>query len=159
MTFMVRRATAADAPALTALAHAAKAHWGYPAEWLASWREELTLGPTYLAAHEVFVADASGAASPIGVCALEDHEAHWELGHLWVSPAAQRMGVGSTLVRHALSVAAMRRPGTRVRVEADPHAAEFYRRLGAREVGLRPAPMPGVPTRALPVLEFSLSDV
>jgi hypothetical protein len=33
----IRLATADDTPGLTAIARAAKAHWGYPAEWLAGW--------------------------------------------------------------------------------------------------------------------------
>ena len=39
----IRAADPADAVALSALAHRAKAYWGYPSEWLAHWSEELTL--------------------------------------------------------------------------------------------------------------------
>ena len=46
----IRAADPADAVVLSALAHRAKAFWGYPSEWLALWSEELTLTPEYLRA-------------------------------------------------------------------------------------------------------------
>jgi hypothetical protein len=57
-------------------------------------------------------------------------------------------------VKQALVIAGERRPGSMVRVESDPHAAGFYRRLGAREVGAVSAPMDGDPARVLPVFEL-----
>ena len=42
-SFSWRRANEADAPALTALVLRAKAHWGYPQEWMDAWRAELTV--------------------------------------------------------------------------------------------------------------------
>ena len=52
----IRAADPADAVPLSALAHRAKASWGYPSEWLVEWSEELTLTPEYLQAYEGFVA-------------------------------------------------------------------------------------------------------
>lgn len=151
----IRPATSADSPRLTALAREAKAHWGYPVAWLEAWRDALTITPEYIEAHAVFVAE-SAARPPavLGVCAIEDHGDHWELGHLWVDPGAHGEGVGRALVKQALVIAGERRPGSMVRVESDPHAAGFYRRLGAREVGAVSAPMDGDPARVLPVFEL-----
>jgi ribosomal protein S18 acetylase RimI-like enzyme len=150
-----RSANRDDAPRLTALAREAKARWGYPAAWLEAWRDALTITPDYIERHTVLVASSeSQPGSVIGMCALEDHRDHLELAHLWVAPSAQGLGVGRALVKRALAIAARRRPGSVVRVESDPNAAGFYRRLGAREVGSMPAPMDGDPARALPVLEL-----
>jgi hypothetical protein len=41
-----------------------------------------------------------------------------------------------------------------VRLVADPSAAGFYARLGARHVGDRRAPMEGAADRVLPIMEF-----
>jgi ribosomal protein S18 acetylase RimI-like enzyme len=153
--FTLRPANRDDAPRLTALAREAKAHWGYPAAWLEAWRDALTITPDYIDRHTVLVASSeSEPGSVIGMCALEDHGDHWELAHLWVAPNAHGRGVGRALVKRALAIAARRRPGSVVRVESDPNAAGFYRRLGAREVGAVPAPMDGDPSRVLPVLEL-----
>jgi len=155
VNFALRPANRDDAPRLTALARAAKAHWGYPAAWLEAWQDALTITPDYIETHTVLVANTeSGARSVIGMCALEDHQDHWELAHLWVDPRAHGLGAGRALVRQVLAIAARRRPGSVVRVESDPNAAGFYQRLGAREVGSVPAPMDGDQTRTLPVFEF-----
>ncbi len=146
-----RRAKPGDAPALSALARCAKAHWGYPDEWLASWSAELTLTPEYLTAQQVLVAELDGQI--VGVCALEDHRTHWALEHVWVLPTAHGQGVGRELVHRSLNAAATRRGGT-VRVTSDPHASAFYERLGARRAGAVVAPMPGAGDRTLPVYEF-----
>ncbi|HET7551031.1 MAG TPA: GNAT family N-acetyltransferase, partial [Gemmatimonadaceae bacterium] len=155
MDFALRLAVRGDAPRLTALAREAKAHWGYPAAWLEVWRDALTITPDYIETHAVLVASIeSEPDSVIGMCALEDHQDHWELAHLWVDPRAHGRGAGSALVRRALTIAARRRSGSVVRVESDPNAAGFYRRLGAREIGSVPAPMEGDPARVLPVFEI-----
>lgn len=176
----VRRARPADAAALTALARAAKASWDYPEHWLRDWEAELSFSESYLETHLVFaiddraedsveegvefgvedgaeVRDANTTLPIAAVCALEMHVSHWYLAHVWVAPAAQRCGLGSALVRHALEEAQRRRPAM-VIVDADPNAVEFYQRLGGHPAGLRTAPMPGEPTRALPRLTFGLED-
>jgi ribosomal protein S18 acetylase RimI-like enzyme len=160
MQLRLRRAAPIEAPQLTALARAAKASWGYPAEWLDEWQGVLTLGEDYIATHEVLVAETAPAdGSLLGVCALEEHESDWTLEHVWVAPSVHRAGVGRALVQRALAIAGGRRPGSVVRVESDPQAAGFYRRLGAREAGAVPAPMPGAPARVLPVFEFTVPAI
>jgi len=147
----IRRAGPAEAPALSRLASLAKASWGYPSEWLAAWESDLTLTPEYVEAHRTFVASLDGRV--VGVLVLEEHGDHWSLEHVWVSPDAQGLGIGRGLVAHALATAWLVRH-MRVEVVSDPNAEPFYRKLGARRIGARPAPMPGAPDRALPVLEF-----
>jgi GNAT superfamily N-acetyltransferase len=150
--FMLRDAAPADSASLTALAREAKASWGYPEEWLRQWDAELTLSAGYVAAHRVIVADSPRGI--LGVCAIEERGTHWGLEHLWVSPRAQRLGVGSALVRDALRAVREGGRSKRVRVAADPNAVPFYAAMGAREVGSEPAPMPGAPARMLPIMEF-----
>lgn len=147
----LRRAAAHEAQTLSELARLAKAHWGYPEAWLAIWTSSLSFSTEYLVAHDVTVAERGDRL--VGVCALEDHAAHWELGHLWVSPAHHGEGIGRALVEHALAVAAAHRTGV-LRVVADPNAARFYERLGGRHVRDVAAAMPGAAARVLPEFEF-----
>ena len=147
----IRRAVPDDAPQLTHLAQRAKAHWNYPAEWLAAWRSQLTIEPGYLIVHRVLVAENAGRL--VGMCALEDRGTWWSLEHAWVDPTSMGQGVGRTLIQQALDLVRAVRPG-RVVAEADPNAAGFYRRMGASEIGVVPASMPGAPDRVLPVFEF-----
>ena len=53
---LIQRGAAEDAAALTALALRSKAHWGYPQEWLAIWKPELTLSPADIDGMHVQVA-------------------------------------------------------------------------------------------------------
>ena len=142
----IRRARRDEAPALTALAHRAKAHWGYPAEWMAAWREELTITPDYIRAHDVWVAERDERIA--GMCALERGETSWRLEHLWVEPASMGRGIGRALVNTVLDHAAGVAPMD-VEVVADPNAMPFYEKLGWTHLGTIPAAMPGAPERVL----------
>jgi GNAT superfamily N-acetyltransferase len=71
------------------------------------------------------------------------------LEHVWVDPSCHGQGVGRALVEHATNEAR----GV-IAVVADPNAERFYIKLGAVRVGDVNAPMPGAPSRKLPLLEF-----
>jgi GNAT superfamily N-acetyltransferase len=118
------------------------------------WRHDLTITPQYLERHRVFKALEGDELA--GMCAVEDHDSLWVLEHVWVDPAHQRKGVGRALVRHALDLVRELRPGI-LRLAADPHASEFYLRLGAQPCGARSAPMPGAPDRVIPLFEFAVN--
>jgi GNAT superfamily N-acetyltransferase len=155
MGISVRRAVFGEAATLTALAQRSKAHWGYPTEWLNSWRSQLTIDGSYILRHEVLVAELGGRIA--GMCSLERSERGWALEHVWVDPEHMGHGVGKALVEQALAIAASVNSGP-VRIEADPNAAGFYRRLGAREVGKVSAAMPGAPDRVLLLFEFQVGS-
>ena len=151
---IIRKAAAEDADALTDLAHRAKSHWGYPASWMREWDAQLTILPGYIELHEVWVAERGGAV--VGMCALENRgHGRWNLEHVWVEPDVHRAGIGRDLVQRALDDARSR-GGCVVELLADPYAAGFYDRLGARRAGDVPAPMPGARDRTLPRYEFDL---
>jgi len=156
MAAHIRRARPNEADGLTALAHRSKGSWGYPPDWMATWREELTITPEYVAAQHVFVTEAVGQMT--GMAALEVAGTVGRLEHVWVEPDLQGAGVGRGLVQHVLLVA--RREGcSRVTVVSDPGATAFYEKLGAIPVSSIKAPMPGAPERLLPVLEFAVAAV
>jgi predicted N-acetyltransferase YhbS len=148
--YAIRAAVPADADGATAVAHAAKAQWGYPADWIEAWRSELTITAECLTRHRAWCAEAGEAL--IGVCSLEEGAEGWELGFLWVEPGRHGLGVGRALTTRALQAARELRAEWAVRVVSDPNAVGFYDRLGARRAGEVAAPMPGAPARMLPVL-------
>lgn len=155
MKHTIRRALPSQAEDLSRVAHEAKASWGYPAEWMAAWREELTITPEYVANQQVFVAETGGCIA--GLVALETGEGGATLEHVWVATTRRGEGVGAALVRYALD-AAKRAGHEVVRVTSDPNAVGFYLRFGARVAGSLPAPMPGAPQRVLPLLELPVGD-
>ncbi|MFJ5633551.1 GNAT family N-acetyltransferase [Streptomyces goshikiensis] len=125
----LRAARPDEAEALTALVARSKAYWGYDAEFLASCAGELRVRGAQVAARRIVVAeDADGAV--LGLASLEGRAPRGELGLLFVEPAAMGRGVGRLLYRDALRRAA-ELGVRRLLIGSDPHAAGFYRAMGA----------------------------
>jgi GNAT superfamily N-acetyltransferase len=147
----IRAAAPGDGPALTALALRSKAHWGYDEGFLAACVPSLTIDDAVLGAGPAFVA---GVRSAHGFVAVDlGGPDGVEVTHLFVDPPAIGSGVGRRLWDRAVG-AALLAGATSIVVEADPHAAGFYRRLGAQQVGERPSS--AVPGRTLPLLRVVL---
>src|SRR5215213_4440101 len=98
MRIDIRRATSNDSERATELARLAKAHWGYPAEWLEAWRDDLSITPDAIEKHRTFVASIDGVV--VGVCQLQEGEVGAMLEHVWVDPSCHGQGVGRALVEH-----------------------------------------------------------
>lgn len=149
-TCRLRAARAEEAGALTALAHRAKAHWGYDAALMERWRAELTITPEMLGTHEALVAEIDARA--VGVCLLARDGSDVQLEHFWVEPDRHGQGVGRRLF---LGAARLAREGNarRLVIASDPNAEGFYLRMGATRCGVQPTAIPG---RSLPLLEFTL---
>ena len=137
---------------LTDLAFAAKAHWGYPRRWLQLWRSSLTLNAEYVAQNSVYV--ARRGEQVVGFYAIRPWRNWARLDHLWIRPEAWGQGLGRALFEHAESVC-RRRGFKKMRVESDPNAEGFYRRLDGTRVGVSCSRLEGR-WRELPVLHFSL---
>jgi ribosomal protein S18 acetylase RimI-like enzyme len=143
-----------DAGELTAIAHAAKGHWGYPESRLRRWEGVLTVTPEYIRGNPTHVAVSGG--SIVGFCSVRISGREAYLDHLWVLPSDMGKGVGRFLFGLAEGIA--RAAGAaRIRVESDPHAEGFYIRMGAARYGRTPASMDGN-ERYLPLMEKTLPD-
>ncbi len=131
MELHIRPAGPSDAEALTEIAHAAKRHWRYPEEWIVLWREALTFTPDFIAQHPVYIAYEGGNRA--GCYALSFEGSIAILEHLWVRPEWIGRGVGRHLFAHATGIAATY-GATEVRIDSDPNAEAFYRRMGAQRI-------------------------
>lgn len=148
----IRTASAEDADALTKIAFAAKRHWQYPESWIRHWREVLTITPEYLHANPTFVAVMDRELA--GFCAVQVRLDEALLDHLWVLPSCMGRGIGRALFQYAEEVA--RASGAmRMKIVGDPHAEQFYSRMGATVYGREPADMDGE-ERFLPLFEKTL---
>ncbi|HNG92413.1 MAG TPA: GNAT family N-acetyltransferase [Acidobacteriota bacterium] len=150
---IIRQALASDANKLTAIAHAAKRYWNYPEHWLAAWESSLTITPEFIARHPIFVADEDHQI--LGFYALTRDESDWFLEHCWVRPESIGTGIGRQLFEHAIEMACAAGM-TSLLIDADPFAAPFYERMGARQIGTIPAPVPEQPDRTLPRMQFKV---
>lgn len=146
----IRPAQPEEADALSQIAYRAAASWGYPRAWLEQWRPYLTLDADYLRANPTLVVEEEDRL--MGFCTLSPENGRWTLAHHWVDPPFIGRGLGSALFDAVLEAARARQAEV-LRVVADPQAAGFYERHGARRVG----EMEGEPNgRPIPIYEISL---
>jgi ribosomal protein S18 acetylase RimI-like enzyme len=148
------RAKPEDAETLTEIAFAAKRSWSYPERWIETWRDTLTMRHEFIAANVAFCAIEDERAVGFYVLTTETDGLH--LDHLWIVPAAMRRGIGRALFEHAMAQA--RNSGFHsIKIEADPNAEGFYKRMGAERVGTAVSAVDGE-RRELPLLEFRISN-
>ncbi len=146
-----RRAQAKEADLLTALAGEAKRHWGYPAEWMKEWRNELTVTPDYVTTQPVYVGEMK--AEIVGFFGLKLLDSGQHLEHLWLRPAFIGLGLGRLLFAEAVEKA--RDLGvTELRIKSDPNAEAFYLKMGAVRIGSEVYQMLDNIRREVPYLAF-----
>jgi len=152
---VTRPADPSEAQVLGDLALRSKAHWGYSPEFLEACRGELSYGPSQMESPDWKFAVAEIAAAVVAFYALERvSTSDFELAALFVEPARIGQGIGRLLMSHAEHQAA-RLGGKVLTIQSDPHAAGFYRAVGAVPVGTRESA--SIPGRWLPVFSVRLA--
>jgi GNAT superfamily N-acetyltransferase len=150
----VRSAKPGESQSLTALCVRSKAHWGYDAAFMNLSAMALTVNEVDIAAGCVLVA-VDDAGRVIGMaCVLTDGDTA-DLDALFVDPPAIGSGAGRALFEAAV-ILARGQGAHRMTILADPNAAAFYERMGARY--LRHAPSDAIPGRTLPFYEYDLQS-
>jgi N-acetylglutamate synthase-like GNAT family acetyltransferase len=152
MKIQIRRAKPDEANLLTAIAHAAKRHWGYPENWIEHWKNDLTITPEFILRHEVYAALAGEEI--VGCCALVRDEERAELEHMWIKPEHIGTGVGRALFLY-LKERAVHLGLPALEISSDPNAEGFYQRMGAKRIGDVRSEIEGKP-RVLPRLTVEL---
>jgi len=141
-----------DAKKLTAIAMAAKRHWGYPENWMLKWQEMLTITPACVSANAVFKAMQDGRL--LGFYVLINTHEKLELKHMWVHPDEISRGIGRKLMLHAIQKAAAK-GHENLEIQSDPNAEGFFIKMGAHRVGARIYKLEGS-QRVLPLLYLNL---
>ena len=151
MALIIRSARVDELPGLSDLCLRSKAVWGYDEDFIAACRGELSFGPQDLESTHVAVAQED--RSIVGVVQVRISADNADLLKLFVAPDVLRKGTGRALFAWAADTS--RRMGAhQLVIEADPGAAPFYRRMGARDAGT--APSVSIPGRMLPRLTFDV---
>ena len=147
----LRPARPDEAELLTELCLRSKAVWGYDDAFMRACRAELTLSSADFTRSSLQVAVEGNEVTGVVQVVVDGEKA--DLARLFIAPSALRAGVGRKLFDWAVSTA--RERGARwMWIEADPDAAEFYRRMGAVDDGI--APSGSIPGRFLPRLKLRL---
>jgi GNAT superfamily N-acetyltransferase len=150
----IRPARVGEAETLTALCVRSKAHWGYDQEFMRLSAPSLRVSSTEIAIGRVIVAlDDDG--NPVGVASVSPQGANADLSLFFVDPSSMGQGIGRALFAGAIWVAQFHATKA-LTILADPNAAAFYERMGARF--LRNAPSDAIPGRTLPLYEYDLAS-
>lgn len=157
----LRPAKANEAEYLSALAMRSKAHWGYSATFMDACAEELRVeqdsltGPLFRCTVAELDRDSERERKIAGYYLLEKHSlSEWELEAFFVDPPHIGQGIGCQLIEHAKSTAACL-GANRILIQADPNAADFYRKFGGRLLNYRESD--SIPGRYLPIFSIDVS--
>src|SRR5689334_7708157 len=121
--FRIRPAQPHEAEALTAIAVASKAYWGYPASALRQWLPDLVVTREAIVSQPVHVAEQGGRVLGLAILAAGTEPVR-ALEALWVHPHHIGRGVGTALLSHAARVA--KAAGAwELTIDADPNAEMF----------------------------------
>lgn len=120
------KALAEDSELLTSICRKSKGYWGYPAEWLELWNDELTISDHYI--HEQSVFKIFKDEQLVGFFALENKGDCFELEHLWIDPQFIGLGYGTMTMHHIKTN--LIPPQAVLDVLADPNAESFYHKNG-----------------------------
>ena len=147
-----RPATPEAADELTALTLASKAYWGYSVAFMELARPSLTISREYLEAMDCWIAEVDGkTAGWFSLVAIPDG---FLLDNFFLLPGHIGSGVGRRMWDEAVH-RARGKGAKRMILEADPNAAGFYERMGARPTGSVVTPDTG---RKLPTYEIEFDS-
>jgi GNAT superfamily N-acetyltransferase len=151
LSLIIRLPALEELPAISALCFRSKAVWGYDDGFMEACRKELSIEPCDLQSTSIAIAERESRIVGVAQTRIVGSEA--DLLKLFVEPTALRGGIGGTLLRWVIDLAA-RQGANRLVIESEPEAAPFYRRMGAQAAGLAPSgPIAG---RMLPRLVMDL---
>jgi GNAT superfamily N-acetyltransferase len=156
---MIRRAIARDSDILTTISFAAKGYWGYPTEYFAIWKDELTISPEYIRKNDVFVYENQKSVSgyysrvildeDIEVSGIVINKGAW-LEHMFVDPPNIGKGIGTKLFDH-LRQTCVAAGIPEVGILADPHSRGFYEKMGCTYIREYPST---IKDRTTPFLQY-----
>ncbi|CAN7223278.1 MULTISPECIES: GNAT family N-acetyltransferase [Ensifer] len=150
---MLRTPEPGQAAILTALCLRSKAVWGYDEAFMAACRPALTVTADDWMQSDIQIAVQDDDI--VGMAQVLYHGEIADLDKLFVDPAALGGGIGRRLFEWSVETA-LRKGAKVMTVDADPGAADFYRRLGAVDDGVVASVIPG---RFLPRLKLDLTSV
>ncbi|EFL87456.1 acetyltransferase [Ahrensia sp. R2A130] len=149
----IRTARPADAETMTRVTMLSKQANGYDDAFMAMCADELRVTPERLEHGRYWVA---GRGEILGCASLwKADENIGEVHAFFIHPDAQGQGVGRALWQVLL--AAAKADGiTSLRLDSDPEAEGFYKRLGFKTTGRSPSG--SIPGRTIPLMELHLDS-
>lgn len=146
----IRPALLVECESLSALCLCSKGWWGYDDAFLDACRDDLSITQRHIDGL-LRVAELDGNVA--GLVHVAHHGSAWSLDALFVDPPFIGKAVGTALMLWAIE-AAGKEGASHLVIDADPGAANFYRRFGAVDEGVAESTV--IPGRLLPRLVLGL---
>ncbi len=147
-------AKAEQADLLTSISLAAKAHWGYSSDFMKACRAELTITPKQIANSDNIILVKEEDSVVVGFAFVKpEKESSGSLEALFIQPNYMNRGFGTELLT-AAKLIAKSRGYEKLVIDSDPHAAGFYKKMGAVKTG--EVPSTSIEGRLLPQYELLL---
>ena len=157
----IREAKTEEANTLTKIAFSAKRTWNYPEEYMAIWKDELTITDDYIDRNTVYVAERRNKIVGFYSIVLLKKDAtfgevlvkqgYW-LDHLFIDPNYQYKGIGKKLI-NAIFNFCKENWIDELSIFVDPNSSEFYEKMGAKFVKNSPSSIKG---REIPIYRFQI---
>ena len=149
---MIVKALTSDAEEITQVALISKAYWGYSAEQIDVWTDELTVSPSIIEEQQVYVFKEND--SIVGFYVLNRPiGSQVELEFLFVLPRYIGKGLGKKLLEHAIEMAKQTTSCEVMMLYADPNAEPFYLRRGFHTIDHKESSIFG---RTMPKMTYKL---
>lgn len=147
----IEKAISEDRATLTKITKESKAYWGYSAEQMERWSDQLTITEKHFVQNDVFKLIDSGRIIGYYSYYLPDPSSV-KLDSLFVDPLFIGKGYGAILLNDFINRATRLEP-TEIILDSDPFAEAFYAKFGFEKIGVMPTSTPG---RFLPKMRLLL---
>lgn len=149
MEIVLRDAKPDDLSMINDLMRVSKAHWGYDEPFLDRFMEIFSITEEYL--DESTTKLAYDTSELIGFFSFIHKEGCFELDNLFLHPDHIGKGMGNKLWKLVCETSQNYKQMEFI-IMSDPNAEQFYVKMGAEKIGLRPSPM----NRHVPVLKYKI---
>ncbi len=148
------RANRLDHKELTAITMQSKAYWGYSAEQIEIWSDQLTITETYLDTRSVYKLELEDKTVGYYSYFKEDKETIF-LDNLFIQPEHIGKGLGKFLLNDFFERIKDFKT-MRIKLESDPNAELFYKKFGFIKTGQQESTIKG---RFLPIMELNINNI
>lgn len=150
---IIRKADIADNEILTEITKKSKAYWGYSAEQILSWDENLTISQEYIRDHNVFKLVNENSIIGYYSYVFRDGK-NVEMDNLFILPEYIGKGFGKYLFLDFLNKMKEAKI-EKIQLDAEPNAERFYSKMGFVKIGEFET---SIKNRFMPIMEMNLKE-
>lgn len=147
----IEKAQNIDSNDLTELTIRSKSHWGYSAEQINKWKDDLTIYSEYIDQNEVYkLLNEDQLIGYYSYLRIEDKIV--KLDNIFLEPDFIGKGLGKVMMNHFIKKVKEKGYET-ITLDAEPNTEKFYQNLGFKVIGRLES---SIPNRFLPIMKLEI---